>query len=322
MLELLHLKITQAGTASFWFWSLGLAAMTSLASYFGFRSLVRARIIEDTPTSRIRSASQGYVELVGQGRPMEGPRIVSPLSGRDCLWYVYQVERRESSRTNQGYRTRWRTVESGASDALFLLVDGTGACVIDPDGAEVSPSQVDHWYGSARRPSGGPQQRRSGIWHGLGMLFSMGFGKYRYTERLILPGARLYALGEFNTLGTGGGAADLKQETLAILRAWKQDRARMKAFDTDGDGEVDLQEWDAARRAAQREAASAQARRVVAPVTHVLRKPASSRHPFLLATHSQRHLAQRHRLLAALSITGSIVGGALAAWMWATRLSV
>jgi hypothetical protein len=321
MLELLHLKITQAGTASFWFWSVGLAASTALALYFGFRSLVRARIIEDTPTSRIRSASQGYVELVGQGRSMEGPPIVSPLSGHDCLWYTYKVERRESSRTNQGHKTRWRTVESGTSDALFLIEDGTGACVIDPDGAEVTPSHVDHWYGNSRRPSGGPSERGGGIGHWLGRLISMGFGEYRYTERLILPRARLYALGDFHTLGTGG-AADLKQETLAILRAWKQDPARMKAFDTDGDGQVDLQEWDAARRAAQREAASAQAQRAVAPVTHVLRKPASSRHPFLLATHSQRHLSQRHRLLAALSITGSILGGALAVWMWATRLSV
>lgn len=321
MLELLHLKVTQAETAPFWFWSLALAAMTAVAFYYGFRSLVRARIIEDTPTSRIRSAPQGYVELVGQGRTMEGPPIHAPLSGRDCLWYAFRVERRESSRTDQGYRKRWRTLESGESEALFLLVDGTGACVIDPDGAEVTASHVDQWYGSARRPNAGPGRRQGGVWQVLGTLVSMGLGEYRYTERLILPGARLYALGEFKTLGTAG-VADRRQETLAILRAWKQDPAQMKRFDVNGDGEVDPQEWEAARRAAQQEAASAQARRAVAPVTHVLRKPASPRHPFLIATRSQRSLAQRHRLLAALSISGSIVGGAVAVWMWATRLSV
>ncbi len=321
MLEFLQMKVTQAGSGPFWFGSLALAAMILAACYVGFRSLVRARIIEDTPTARIRSAPQGYVELVGHGRTMEGPPIHAPLSGRDCLWYAYRVERRDTSRTDQGYRTRWRTLESGSSEDLFLLVDGTGACVIDPDGAEVTPTQVDRWYGGTRRPSAGPGRRHGGGWQVLGALISVGLGEYRYTERLILPGDRLYALGEFKTLGTGG-AADLKQETLAILRAWKQDPARMKAFDADGDGEVDLQEWDAARRAAQREAASAQARRAVAPVTHVLRKPRSSRHPFLLATRSQRRLAQRHRLLATLSITGSIVGGALAVWMWAARLSV
>ena len=41
----------------------------------------RARHLLDTPTSRIRSAAQGYVELVGILRELAVPQPVAPLKG-------------------------------------------------------------------------------------------------------------------------------------------------------------------------------------------------------------------------------------------------
>ena len=56
--------------------------------------------MEDTPTSKIRSAAQGYVELSGHGELMEGPKIIAPLTSKYCTWYSYKVEERRRSGKN------------------------------------------------------------------------------------------------------------------------------------------------------------------------------------------------------------------------------
>ncbi len=53
-----------------------------------------ARIIEDIPTSRIASAPQGYVELLGQACELADMSLVTGLSGTPCLWYRWQIARR------------------------------------------------------------------------------------------------------------------------------------------------------------------------------------------------------------------------------------
>ena len=48
--------------------------------YLGFTGLHRYRLIEDVPTAKVRSAHQGYVELIGRAVMMDGEPIVAPLS--------------------------------------------------------------------------------------------------------------------------------------------------------------------------------------------------------------------------------------------------
>ncbi|MBT8144789.1 MAG: hypothetical protein KJO55_08810, partial [Gammaproteobacteria bacterium] len=64
------------------FWGLLLAAIVLTVTGFhsAFAHLSRARILEDIPTSMVRSASQGYIELQGTSRTLDGPKIFSPLS--------------------------------------------------------------------------------------------------------------------------------------------------------------------------------------------------------------------------------------------------
>jgi len=62
---------------------LGFLAVTALvAFYLSFRYWYRARLIEDVPTARIRSAPQGYVELEGTGQPLETAPLISASSTR------------------------------------------------------------------------------------------------------------------------------------------------------------------------------------------------------------------------------------------------
>ncbi len=290
------------------FWVIVLSFFALLTLYLAFKNFIWARLIEDTPTARIRSAPQGYVELSGTGTLMPGPEIRSPLSGRPCLWYSYKVERRSSGlQDDRSARRAWDTVQSGVSDELFELRDETGTCVIDPDGASITSSHDRMWYGDVPHPSVGPPRReRLPVLRLLDDFIPIFGLKYRYTEQLIVPGDRLYVLGEFETLGTDH-QADLKQDLGALLRSWKRDPERMKAFDEDGDGSIDGQEWGKARAAAYQQVLLERAERSVIAVTNVIRKPRLLHRPFLISNRPQTHLARHFRIRALASITGFFV---------------
>ena len=101
------------GLSSLEFWlAAGALATIAVVTFIGaFIHLHRARLIEDVPTSLIRSASQGYVELQGIGRLLDGPVIAGPLSGKRCTWWSYRVEERGG-----GKDRRWITRDSAASE--------------------------------------------------------------------------------------------------------------------------------------------------------------------------------------------------------------
>lgn len=255
-----------------------LAVGTATGLYWSVRGLRHARLIGDTPTARVRSAPQGYVELKGTARAMEGPPIVSPLTARRCVHWFYKIERRVQS----GKRSYWKTVEKGRSDDLFHLEDDTGTCVVDPEGAKVFPGESNTWHGATRRPERGP---RAG--HG----FALSFGRqYRYHEALIRIGDPLYGLGEFTT--RRGGTGDEAEEVKLLLAEWKRDPERMAMFDVDGDGEVSLKEWEAARHAARAQVRRERATADAAPAVHVLHRGDSGR-PYLLAALSEKQLLRR-----------------------------
>ena len=104
--------------------------------WWAVRRMVQARYLLDTPTSKIRSAAQGYVEFYGILGQTAEAQLSAPLTGTPCLWWRYRIEEYRSS----GKSRSWRTLESGSSEAWLRLSDGTGDCLIDPRGAEVRPA--------------------------------------------------------------------------------------------------------------------------------------------------------------------------------------
>ena len=278
---------------------LGMSGALALWRVFG--ELKRARLIEDTPTSRIRSAAQGYAELTGTARAMPGAALIAPLSGLECLWYRYTVEHREREAGSN-----WRQVAHGISESLFELIDDASVCVIDPEGAQMIIETADRWHGDAPWPATGPQKAVTGLLRGL--------GQYRYTEQRLAPGTPLYAIGQFRSLHANA-TATLKEDTLEILRNWKRDtQGLLQRFDANGDGAVDMDEWALARQHAEREALTWRAERALDPADHLLSRPDDRRLPFIISTRPQRLLARRYRLqaLAWLVIPAGLVG----AWFW------
>src|SRR4051794_9943525 len=108
-------------------WPFALAAMTTVSFCAWMANYRRYRQVDDVPTSKIASAAQGYVELLGKSVSMDTP-VLSPVSGLPCCWYRYRIERNTSG-------DKWQHEDSGESIAHFLLVDDTGQCIISPDGA-------------------------------------------------------------------------------------------------------------------------------------------------------------------------------------------
>ncbi len=308
----------------FSFWAIGALALCAGGFYFAFRGWARARVIEDTPTAKIRSAPQGYVELAGQAALMEGEPILSPLTGSECCWYRFKIER-------QGSRNRWSRVDNGDSDKLFLLRDDTGVCIVDPEGAEVTPSARNVWYGRSRTPSQRPtgaSRPASGSFverWGLGDLLHVSVvrGRYRYTEERIQIGDPLYAIGHFKTQGELDHRRSRAEAAGALLREWKRDQGvLLEQFDADKDGKIDLHEWERVRAAAQAQAVRDHAEQIDHQVLHTLRRTTSARRPFLLSTLQQFNLVRRYRFIALASLTGFFVGGIGLVWIITDKLVV
>lgn len=275
----------------------------SLWGFISFwRSLKRYRLIKDTPTSKIRSAAQGFVELFGSAKMLEGEPILSPLTRQACCWWEYSIERRVRSRKN----AHWSTVESGRSEGLFALLDGTGQSLIDPIGAEVSGTTNKVWYGSSRRPAD--------ITPGLSMFG----GRYRYTEKIFSNGSSLYAMGELQS-HTAAGEFDFKQAVAEKLKKWKQDQAQLLAkFDANGDGEICVEEWQQARAAAKDEIQNEYAHLIDQEPINLISKPKHGL-PFLLSTKPPVELAQRYLRRTIVGAVGFLVCGAAGTWVATLR---
>ena len=287
----------------------GLAVVSSVTAFIAmFRFVHRSRLIQDTPTSRIRSAHQGYVELEGKAELLPGEPIRAALTGSPCTWYQIKVE--EHRRGSRG-RSRWHTLRTESCKALSLLRDETGVCIIDPEGALVTPSVKQVWYGNSREwPFGTPPPSGRSL---LG-------GRYRYTEQRILPGDPLYALGQFRSEGGGHHLPDPREEVRQLLNEWKQDQTALLArFDLNRDGRIDPQEWEQVRRAAEAEVQRRVREQQQGPVSHILGKPPHGRRPFILSTLPQDELAVRYRRYAIGALIGFLLAGVSATWLLSVR---
>jgi len=223
-------------------WIAVMVAVAALGLVGWKMAFARSRMIADLPTSRVASAAQGYVELQGIAALHDGYRLFSKHGNAPCVWYRFVVDEKMGR--------NWRRIDDGASPDTFILRDRTGDCVIDPEGAEVLASN-----------------RR--IWHSA---------PYRYTEWIIGPGDPLYALGAFSAIDLADPQADLNADIRTLLSEWKRNQPDLIArFDTNGDGKIDLVEWERAREAARAQVASQHRDVHRLPGLHLMRKPADNR---------------------------------------------
>lgn len=284
--------------------ALGGAALSFCGGWLCISRWSRIRHLQDTPTSRIRSAAQGYVELVGVLRPFGDVPLSAPLTAEPCLWWRYRIEEYHSN----GKRNSWRVVERGVSEGWLRLADATGECLIDPRGAEVRSAFRRVWTGSLRHPRGIP----AGGWRGLLALGR----RYRYCEERLHADEPLYAIGDFRTTGGGRQGLDVALARKQVISEWKGEFAGLvQRFDSNRDGQLDEAEWRRVHLAAGLEAEDRHRRASETPEQHRLARP-TERLPFVLSSHGEEVLARRYRWQA--------VGGALlcvaGAWLLTAQL--
>jgi hypothetical protein len=306
MLEHLHRLIPLLSPRGFGMLVAGLGAVAALALWQCFHTLARLRFLQDLPQSLVRSAAQGYVELQGRAQLLPGPEIVSPMSGERCVWWDYNIEQEEENTDGDRRFTEWRTIDAGTSDDLFLLADTSGDCIVDPVDATVYPSLRRCWRGYSQQPGMIPPRSP---WFSI--------GPYRYTERLIRYGDWLYATGWFRTQSAQQDV-DESRDVAELLADWKRDRRELlRRFDADRNGQIDPQEWEAARQAALEEVRARHVDTAANPDLDVLGKP-PDRRPFILSTLQQDRLLQHQRgatlLWLALLLLSSTLLGAILHW--------
>ncbi|MBV1875749.1 MAG: E3 ubiquitin ligase family protein, partial [Cycloclasticus sp.] len=280
--------------------------------YFYFRYLWRYRIMQDMPTARIRSASQGYNEFEGVAKLLPGDPIIAPLTKRSCVWYWYKVEEKQSHYVRGRSRTSWHIFETGVSDGVFSLHGRTGKAIIDPDDAEVIHSVSDTWYGSSPFPTAGPRGFSS-------RAFAIG-KRYRYSEKRIHEGDELYVLGDFKSFRE----MDLptQNESLAaILSQWKSNsQVLLNRFDENRDGHIDSIEWEQAVLIAKNQLMEESIKHSGARIDNLIEKPADSRKPFLISTENEEMLTASFQYKSWASLFLFFVAGALAVWMINVRV--
>ena len=261
-----------------WIVCMALIIITSLFAWVS--AWRRRRVITDTPTSRIASAAQGYVELQGVGRPLDDPPLHSHLTGLPCLWYRWDV--REKTNNN-----KWVTVDKGESDTSFLIDDGSGSCIVDVEGAEILTRHRDIW-----------RQDR-----------------YSYTEWKLLNNEQIYALGEFSTVSGTSVELNVRRDVGVLLHAWKKDRNMLlDRFDLDKDGEITEEEWELARQAARREVEQMHRETRNSADMHTLSRPGHGRH-FILSNLDPNRLARRYLLWAFFHVAAFLAALASILWM-------
>jgi hypothetical protein len=153
--------------------------------WFGYK-----RLIENIPTSKIRSIAMGLVEIFGKVVPIEDNLLNSPFSETECVYYKYKIER-WVKRNDKHY---WQTVSSGKTSLPFKLEDNTGSVLIDTVGANIDIKSTTYTSGAGYDPSFIIQK----FLNSNNLKYEGFFGinyRMRFRESIIVPREYLYIIG-------------------------------------------------------------------------------------------------------------------------------
>ncbi len=221
--------LVKAGSSSNWLGPLmtkgvSTGALSGLLSavFFmsGFRLLRIKRLIQNTPTSKIRSIAMGLVEIHGNARRQYA--LFSPMTNIACIYY-------RLTRYRRNRKDDWVVSSITSSGHVpFWVEDETGRVSVDPTAATVKAGHRQESMGEGTTAFGGYTSSDE-----------------KWVEEMIYDGALIYVLGEAQVKKKAG--APKQQRRAEALRRIKQDSQKLKAYDTNNDGKLDESEWQAAR---------------------------------------------------------------------------
>ena len=172
-------------------WTLAFFVTGIVLFWNGIKLLKQKRLIENIPTSKIRSLAMGLVEIYGEVVPAYKEILKSPFSNKDCVYYSYTIDEYRSS----GKSSRWVNVKKDSQGQPFYLKDDTGGVLIDSKGAKINISRdFEFKTGFGRKtPDTVINFLKS---NGMSNKTLFGFDKtMRYREYFIAPKDKLYIMG-------------------------------------------------------------------------------------------------------------------------------
>ncbi|MEW6378908.1 MAG: hypothetical protein AB1611_04805 [bacterium] len=208
--------------------SLGLLSLGLILFIHSFVLLQRKKIIENCPTSKIRSMPMGQVEIKGHAR--QKYYLKSPHTLTDCVYYSYKVY--EKVRRKDEYRC---VLKESADSGLvpFYLEDETGKALVLPGEAIIHAGTSQTMLGDPLVKIFGASPSCSGT-------------EREIVETVIPVGQPLYVIGFARRLKVS--SQEKKKMLIEKIRSLKADQGRLKQYDLDRDGTLSQEEWDAARK--------------------------------------------------------------------------
>ncbi len=158
----------------------------------GFKYYNLKKLIEDTPTSKIRSIAMGPVEVYGKVLSIKDKVLFSPFSNAKCVYFQYWIDEwRKKGKNSHG----WVTVKQGMEGSPFFLKDSTGKVMTDPTKAEVDiPEDFSRESGMGNDPSDLMKKFMKSQGIGFQGLFGIN-KKMRYRESYLAPGDEVFIMG-------------------------------------------------------------------------------------------------------------------------------
>jgi hypothetical protein len=149
----------------------------------GFRDLRRKRLMENTPTARIRSMAMGLAEI--NGRIIARSGVTAPFSGQPCAYWQVDI-------STPAPRNSWDIVHRATSGNTFFLRDETGLALVYPHDAEckINFGISEVCGGMSLPPCYADYLKTLGPEHHLWRA-----GNLRFRERTLEEGQRIYVLG-------------------------------------------------------------------------------------------------------------------------------
>ncbi len=241
-------------------------AVVLLASLFNYGRLLK---ISEAPISSIAAAAQGYVELQGIANTLKP--LKTPYHGIPCVWYrawVYanRAQHGNNAGADDNMMMNSRLLDYTESQTIFTLNDGTDICSVNPKGAEVIHFEARTW-------------RKN---------------DHRYVEEYLPAGKSVYVLGQLDTRHDVLDDARTNHYLSQKLAEWKtRPQHLLNRYDQNRDGQIDLQEWEAARADALKQVHVEHSMRQNTG-SFTLKKP-QGRHLFLISAKSPQQLRDAYQ---------------------------
>jgi hypothetical protein len=259
----------------------------------GFRLLHLKRLIENTPTSKVRSIAMGRVEVHGTARRQYA--LFSPMTNIACIYY-------RLVRYKRNQKNNWVVSSITSSGHVpFWIEDETGRVSVDPSAATVKAGH-----------------RQESMAEGGTAFTSLGGPDEKWVEEMIYDGALVYVLGEAQLKKSD--RAPIQQRRAEALRRIKQDSQKLASYDANQDGKLDEDEWQVARDKVDDQLLhedlrqSSRNRRQVDQV--VISKPRHCGLPFVIAeTASEAKLTGRYAWVIWLMFAAACVCSGLSIWL-------